>query len=313
MTLADYLSETVSARLALVARASFPTRSEWSYWLSSHDQQDKTSQTIRRLQAIEARGGEILIASADVSNKHQMQAMLDRVQQQWGNLHGVIHAAGDSGEGAFRPIEEMDQADCERHFQTKAHGLYVLDELLACFDLDSGYCFHRMRRCSGGTGLLAYSAAHLFMDAFASAGNRARDRRWTSINWDYWLVPHSHQKRASATIPKTALPASEALQALKILLDHGITGPIAVSAFDLNARWDEWIRGGRPIAGDQATSGTLHPRPVLESAYLAPQSELEKIIAEIWQEHLAIEGIGVHDNFFDLGGNSLMGLKSWEK
>ena len=309
LTLADYLSETVSARLALVTRASFPARSKWSYWLSSHDQQDKTSQTIRRLQAIEARGGEILIASADVSNKHQMQAVLDRVQQQWGNLHGVIHAAGDSGEGVFRSVEEMDQADCERHFQSKAHGLYVLDELLASLDLDFRLLFSSNAAVLGGPGLLAYSAAHLFMDTFASAGNRARDPRWTSIDWDYWLAPSSHQKHVPATITKTALPASEALQALKILLDHGITGPIAVSAFDLNARWDEWIRGSRPVAGDQTTSGTLHSRPVLESTYLAPQSELEKIITEIWQEHLAIEGIGIHDNFFDLGGNSLIGIQ----
>jgi len=47
-------------------------------------------------------------------------------------------------------------------------------------------------------------------------------------------------------------------------------------------------------------------RPELETAYLAPGSELEKAIAEIWQELLHIEKVGRHDNFFDLGGNSLL-------
>jgi amino acid adenylation domain-containing protein len=46
-------------------------------------------------------------------------------------------------------------------------------------------------------------------------------------------------------------------------------------------------------------------RPELEVAYVAPQTELERIIAAIWQEVLGVEKVGVHDNFFDLGGNSL--------
>jgi amino acid adenylation domain-containing protein len=39
--------------------------------------------------------------------------------------------------------------------------------------------------------------------------------------------------------------------------------------------------------------------------YIAPESELEKIIARIWQEVLDNDKIGTNDNFFDLGGNSL--------
>ncbi|NEQ78399.1 MAG: amino acid adenylation domain-containing protein [Okeania sp. SIO2C9] len=43
--------------------------------------------------------------------------------------------------------------------------------------------------------------------------------------------------------------------------------------------------------------------------YVAPQTETQKILAEIWQEVLGIEQIGIHDNFFDLGGHSLMATK----
>ncbi|MCP4695779.1 MAG: polyketide synthase, partial [Gammaproteobacteria bacterium] len=37
-----------------------------------------------------------------------------------------------------------------------------------------------------------------------------------------------------------------------------------------------------------------------------PQTELEQIIAAIWQEMLAVDKAGIHDNFFDLGGHSLL-------
>ena len=40
--------------------------------------------------------------------------------------------------------------------------------------------------------------------------------------------------------------------------------------------------------------------------YVAPETQTQKVLAEIWAEVLGIEQIGIHDNFFDLGGHSLM-------
>jgi hypothetical protein len=41
-------------------------------------------------------------------------------------------------------------------------------------------------------------------------------------------------------------------------------------------------------------------------AYAAPRSELEQRLADIWQEVLNLPRVGVEDNFFDLGGHSLL-------
>ena len=43
-----------------------------------------------------------------------------------------------------------------------------------------------------------------------------------------------------------------------------------------------------------------------EHAYVAPRSELERRIAGIWREVLGVEQVGIDDNFFDLGGHSLL-------
>jgi len=50
------------------------------------------------------------------------------------------------------------------------------------------------------------------------------------------------------------------------------------------------------------------PRPRLRTEFVAPRTELEKLIAGIWGSFLGIDQIGVHDPFFELGGNSLVGL-----
>ncbi|NMO20133.1 LLM class flavin-dependent oxidoreductase [Pyxidicoccus fallax] len=42
------------------------------------------------------------------------------------------------------------------------------------------------------------------------------------------------------------------------------------------------------------------------AAYVAPQSQLEQQIAEVWRRVLKVEQVGVNDNFFDLGGHSLL-------
>ncbi|MBD2494898.1 non-ribosomal peptide synthetase [Nostoc sp. FACHB-280] len=50
-------------------------------------------------------------------------------------------------------------------------------------------------------------------------------------------------------------------------------------------------------------------RPKLTTTYQAPQSAIEQKIAKLWQEALNLEQVGIHDNFFDLGGHSLLMLK----
>ena len=44
----------------------------------------------------------------------------------------------------------------------------------------------------------------------------------------------------------------------------------------------------------------------MADAYVAPRSPLEQTLAEIWCEVLDLKQVGVHDNFFDLGGHSLL-------
>ena len=47
----------------------------------------------------------------------------------------------------------------------------------------------------------------------------------------------------------------------------------------------------------------------LLAIYEPPQSEIEKTIATVWQTVLNLEKVGIHDNFFDVGGHSLLMLQ----
>jgi acyl carrier protein len=42
-----------------------------------------------------------------------------------------------------------------------------------------------------------------------------------------------------------------------------------------------------------------------DATYVMPGTETERTIAQVWQEVLHVDRVGIHDNFFDLGGHSL--------
>ena len=58
------------------------------------------------------------------------------------------------------------------------------------------------------------------------------------------------------------------------------------------------------------------PAPDLQqelSDYVMPNTEVERTISGIWQKALAIEKVGIYNNFFELGGNSLLLVKINQK
>lgn len=50
-------------------------------------------------------------------------------------------------------------------------------------------------------------------------------------------------------------------------------------------------------------------RPALKEDFVSPRTQVEEQLSEIWSQVLGIEPVGIHDNFFDLGGNSLQTIQ----
>ncbi|WP_420630860.1 MupA/Atu3671 family FMN-dependent luciferase-like monooxygenase [Candidatus Leptofilum sp.] len=70
-----------------------------------------------------------------------------------------------------------------------------------------------------------------------------------------------------------------------------------------------------PLTPNKKTDRKALPAPdqVLvepQTAYVAPTNDLEQKIAEIWQQLLNVPQVGLNDNFFDLGGHSLLTVQA---
>jgi acyl transferase domain-containing protein/acyl-CoA synthetase (AMP-forming)/AMP-acid ligase II/acyl carrier protein len=307
--LAGSLARSVGARLVLTGRSELPERERWDAWLETHVPHDAASRTIRSLRELEEMGAEVFPLRADVADPERMRAVVRLTRERFGALHGVIHAAGIVSPRAFRPVADAAPADCEVHFRPKVDGLLVLDEVLQGVDLDFCLLLSSISSVLGGLGFSAYAAANAFLDAFADS--RQDGRRWLSVDWDGWHAADEFAERAAAA--GYDMSAEEGAEAFQRVLASGRSGRLVHSTGDLEERIARWVRaeevGGAERREPAPPAVALHGRPVMQGAYVPAQSELEQRIAELWQQALGMSQVGIHDNFFDLGGNSLIGVQ----
>lgn len=310
--LAQYMADKVGARLVLTGRTRFPDRTEWANWLTTQGEENEQSKKIRKIMQMEAQGAEVLILEADAADEEQMRLAIERAISRFGSLHGIVHAAGLAGQQTVKFITELDRLESERHFQAKVYGSYILEKILRDKELDFCLLLSSNASILGGLGAGAYAAANAFMDAFAARCDGEQNTHWVSSNWDGWLFTEDARSAFETSLDQYAMKPGESVEAFKRVVSTPLVSQVVVSSGYLPARLDLWInrKNSESANGtDGEDSQSLHPRPTLQTEYVAWTNETEQAIVETWQEMLGIEQIGINDNFFDLGGNSLLGIK----
>ncbi len=308
--LGSVLAQAAKARLVLTGRRTLPPREGWQSWLASHDALDETALRIRRVRALEAAGADVLYATADASSPEEMRAVLRAARERHGALHGVIHAAGELSADTFRTLRELDHGACERQFAPKVHGLFALAEAIGEEPLDFCLLTSSLSSVLGGVGYAAYAGANAFLDAFAAA-HRGRGQNLVSVDWDQWEFPGRSVRGAARQAARegATLKPEEGVAVFERVLRLRDVERVVVSTTPLAARLERWVRPQDTAGQDVKRAAAARPRPRLSAEYVAPRSEGERRLAEIWQELLGLDAVGVHDNFFELGGHSLFAAR----
>jgi NAD(P)-dependent dehydrogenase (short-subunit alcohol dehydrogenase family) len=307
---AKSLAENTQAKLVLTSPHELPPRGDWQKWLGEQTANESETSSngtlsneviadrIRFVLSLETSGAEVLVLNADVANEEQMRTAMQTAKTHFGALNGIIHAAGLMDLDTLSTISDTSKTERELHFQARVYGLYVLDQLLQEEPLDFCLLVSSIASVLGGIGFAAPAAAHQFMDAFAYKQNRDGDTPWLTVNWDRMeademaeLVPH-----VFAQVDQTHVVVSK---------------PVLQESID---RWIKFTttQSQTQVSGQADATGSvsiIHPRPNLNNPYVEPTNELEQAVAEIIQDLLGIEQVGIHDNFFQLGGNSLIGTQ----
>jgi acyl transferase domain-containing protein/acyl carrier protein len=305
------------ARLVLVGRSGLPERERWQGWLAEHGEDDATSRRICRVEALEDLGAEVLVLSADVGDAAGLREVLSRVDSTYGDLHGVLHAAGVTGREDFVSVQQTGPDLCARHFRAKVRGLEALAEALGDRRLDFCLLFSSLSSVLGGLGFAAYAAANSYMNGFAVARSQGTRSPWLSVAWDSWRLESGAMSEAQemgleSTVAEYSMTPSEGVESFRrVLAAHAgdpSFGPVLVhSTGDLDARIEQWLL--RMAEQPARPERSRYTRPDLRTAYVPVNSETERKVARVFEEVLGIEKVGIHDNYFDLGGTSLTAIQ----
>ncbi|MDE9539676.1 type I polyketide synthase [Xenorhabdus bovienii] len=103
----------------------------------------------------------------------------------------------------------------------------------------------------------------------------------------------------------------EGLDALKRQFLHLEFDQLVVVTSDLHQLIDESVpeHNDNIVETLNETERNIHTRPALSVDCVEPENDIEREIVKIWQLTLGIYGIGVDDNFTELGGNSLLAVQ----
>lgn len=308
LTLAGYLCKEFNATVYVTGRTPFPEPTTWN---SETKYDSKTQRRIHQLKKLAEHGHKIRIIKSDASSLTEMKSVMETILSENGRIDGIIHAAGIVGDASFNTIaESVSEAGIRKNhdqFLPKTKGIEVLAELLVDKDFDFCMICSSLSPILGGLGFAAYASTNAYADSVATRLNRFQPGKWMTVNWEGWMFDHDTIPggNAGASATELGITASEGIQVFDQLVHLSPLSRIVISSGNLPGRIEKWIHKESEIA-KTSTSEIKHPRPDYIGSYTPPATPTEIKLTELWEQLLGIQGIGIYDSFFELGGNSLL-------
>ena len=298
MAIAASLANTPDVKLILLGRSPMPERKAWDAWMADHDMQDGTSKKIESIRALEHLGAQVATYAVDVADSNAVQKLIDAVIQRFGKINGIVHAAGVI-EDMMAPLKEASSV--ERVLAAKVAGTLNLGRALHSVKPDFFLLCSSINAHVAPAGQIDYVAANQFMDHFAVQYSANTGIPVQSVNWPGWTevgMLAAHQAKATGQVDWLAealsrgVNTAEGIQALHLVLKSGLRNTIVSPV---------------PFPYPQKAPKRVEQPAQVQTATVSNDS-IESQLQAIWAEVLEIDQVGVNDNFFNLGGNSLMAI-----
>lgn len=290
---AEHLAKTLSAKLILV---------------------DGVPIAPEKREALETFGAQVMVSLADLANEEQMRAVVEQALERFGEIHGVIHTAETIGAGMVQ-LKTRDMV--EAVLRPKVHGTLVLEKVCHHLELDFLALFSRMLGITGGFGQFDNAAANAFLGGFARYFTETYGTFAVAIDWGVWqfdelqlgqasLLPEvqQHMQQMQA---EYGIRAEEGMEVFNRILS-GVLPQVVVSTQDFQD-----VLNGLDAISMSNYMETMQKRGSREfdanRPYVAPTNPIEEQVAEIWRDIFGMEQVSIDDNFFDLGGNSLLSVQ----
>jgi NAD(P)-dependent dehydrogenase (short-subunit alcohol dehydrogenase family) len=318
LAMAVRLARDHRARLVLLGRTGLPPREQWPELLGRETLDTDLRRRIEGVQAILEHGGKVEVVTGDVSVVPEVEAAVARAFDRFGRLDGVLHVAGVPGIGL---MQFKSRADAEKVLAPKVTGTLAIERAIQGRGVGSLVLFSSVTSMTGGgPGQVDYCAANAFLDAYArdasarEVANRVVAVSWGEWTWDAWSVGLDGYDPVMQEFFRTSrarfgVDFEEGWEAVRGALASG-EPHVVVSTQDFAtlARNSGLLTVDVLRQVSESSATVRHPRPDLSVPFVEPRSGTEAAIAALWATALGLDRVGVLDRFFELGGNSLIGV-----
>lgn len=235
----------------------------------------------------------------DLTIKNQVEPALNKIHKKWGQIDYIVHLANQARSSS--PL----QFDHDAWSAINAPKIRGIHHLLSAKEAEGAefILFSSLSSVLGGMEHAVYSASNAYLDGLAELHESKGGL--TSISWDTWQFSNDPQN------PAPHIAEEQAVQLLFKLMDEPRRAHWIISSVHPQKRtaFSERRNGNKQTnkpSEVRLNGSSYHLRPELAVEFVAPVNSLQEKIADVWKAHLAINDIGIDDNFFDLGGDSLL-------
>lgn len=308
---ANFLSQKYSAHLILLGRSDLPKEEDWDQWLEEHDGSDEMSMRILDMRSMMKRGSKIRWYTGGLKDADAVRGFVRDACDELGNINGILHTAGIADYGGV--IQRRDSAGIAGVLDPKVGGTLIIEDLSGMGGADFIAFFSSLGNIlyKYKYGQMAYNCANEFLDGYACGNRLPGETAVVAINWDDWsdmgmsLRALGKREKISASLAREELRRSggisreEGIRAFELILESGWPR-VMVSTKDLRVRMAIMerevvaVRAGAWVADIDAGMG-------LDLC----EGDEERVIKSIFSEYFGKQRIGIDDDFFDLGGDSL--------
>ncbi len=307
LALARHLHQTERARLVLVGRTELPPPDAWEAAgeavetldidSDSGDDGGAAAERLAALAALRRDGAQLLYLRADAGREEDLRGAFAAAEAAFGRVDVAIHAAAAPADETFTPFGELDPAAAQRHFAPKVDGVEALAAVARGRRLQACVLMSSLAATLGGLGYAAYAAANAYLDAVAEREDGVNGTRWTSIAWDAWSSTPGGARAVPAAAGQEAIAPDDGAALFSRILAAAAGPRVLVTRTDLAERL---AGAATPLAVADATPAGERGRAG------AARASTEEVIAATWRELLGVETVARDDDFYDLGGNSLL-------
>lgn len=231
----------------------------------------------------------------DVSNREQLQQVFSEIESAYGEVNGVFHLTGNTDPKSFKTIDRVNGETIQAQLDPKVKGTVNLYEVLKNRPVDFVWISSSLSSIVGGLTFGVYAAANAFLNAFVK-NKRDELANWFCVDLDG--VSESAKDSLGRENLEKVIESSFLIEEFPELIVSIRHLPSLLS--EQRSQIDN-----HRVETAQIVSSK---RPETMVPYEPPASEIEQKLSDIWTSFFKMDKIGVNDNFFDLGGDSLKGM-----